>query len=310
MVPDHVSVLHDEAIMALAIKANGYYVDATYGRGGHSASILGRLGSEGRLLAIDCDADAIAHAQALARNDDRFCIVHRNYSELVSALHEVKAPDQVDGVLFDLGVSSPQLDVSERGFSFDRDGPLDMRMDQSRGQPVSAWLAQVSQQELAEVFRSYGEERYANRIATRVVEVASQRPITTTAELAELIKKAHPRWERHKHPATRCFQALRIYINRELDNLKLALQACVDVLRPGGRLVVISFHSLEDRIVKQFVRGAEKKAHLPRGLPVMETPARPPFKAVGKAIRPGPREIDANPRARSSIMRIAERVAA
>ena len=236
--------------------------------------------------------------------------MHRNYSELVSALHEVKAPDQVDGVLFDLGVSSPQLDVSERGFSFDRDGPLDMRMDQSRGQPVSAWLAQVSQQELAEVFRSYGEERYANRIATRVVEVASQRPITTTAELAELIKKAHPRWERHKHPATRCFQALRIYINRELDNLKLALQACVDVLRPGGRLVVISFHSLEDRIVKQFVRGAEKKAHLPRGLPVMETPARPPFKAVGKAIRPGPREIDANPRARSSIMRIAERVAA
>jgi len=206
--------------------------------------------------------------------------------------------------------SSPQLDVSERGFSFDRDGPLDMRMDQSRGQPVSVWLADVSQQELAEVFKVYGEERYANRIATKVVEVTSQRSITTTADLADIIKRAHPRWEKHKHPATRCFQALRIFVNRELDNLKTALEACIEVVRPGGRLVVISFHSLEDRIVKRFLKGNDQRRQLPRGLPVEEVKPQLPFAAVGKAVRPGQREIAANPRARSSIMRIAERVAA
>lgn len=310
MAAEHVSVLHDEAIEALSIREDGLYVDATYGRGGHSQSILDRLGEQGRLIAMDCDVDAVAHAQVLAGNDERFSIIHSNYSEISTAVKKIVAAELVDGVLFDLGVSSPQLDVSERGFSFDRDGPLDMRMDQSRGQPVSAWLAEVTPQELAEVFRVYGEERYANRIARQVVEVVGQRPVVTTADLADIIKRAHPRWERHKHPATRCFQALRIFINRELDNLKVALAACVDVLRPGGRLVVISFHSLEDRIVKRFVRGTEKQTRLPRGLPVVESQRPVPFVAVGKAVRPGQQELDANPRARSSIMRVAERVAA
>lgn len=310
MTAGHISVLHDEAIEALSIRADGFYVDATYGRGGHSQSILDGLGEHGQLMAVDCDADAVAHAQVLAEKDGRFSIMHCNYSDIASALQQIGAPDVIDGVLFDLGVSSPQLDISERGFSFDRDGPLDMRMDQSRGQPVSAWLAQVTQEELAEVFRVYGEERYAKRIAARVVAVVSERPIVSTADLAEIIKQAHPRWEKHKHPATRCFQALRIFINGELDNLKVALEACVDVLRPGGRLVVISFHSLEDRIVKRFVRGVKNQTRLPRGLPVAEAQHTAPFIAVGKAVKPSQREVDANPRARSSIMRIAERVAA
>ena len=219
MAAEHISVLHAEAVDALSIREDGYYVDATYGRGGHSRSILEKLGHNGRLMAMDCDVDAIAHGELLAQNDARFQIVHRNYSDIAIALTQAGAPHTVDGVLFDLGVSSPQLDRAERGFSFDRDGPLDMRMDQSRGQPVSEWLAEVSQQELAEVFHAYGEERYARRIAAKVVEVAAQRPITTTADLAEIIKKAHPRWDKHKHPATRCFQALRIFINLSLIHI-------------------------------------------------------------------------------------------
>ena len=306
---EHISVLPLEAIEALNIMHNGFYIDATFGRGGHSRQILNQLGEDGRLVAFDCDDQAVAHAQALFGDDPRFTIVKSNYSELGAAAVDQIPAGSVDGVLFDLGVSSPQLDQAERGFSFDKSGPLDMRMDQSSGQPVSEWLPTVTAEELAEIFREYGDERYAKRIARRVVEAVQEKPITDTVELAEIIKAAHPRWEKHKHPATRCFQALRIFINRELDHLKVALQSCVELLRPGGRIVVISFHSLEDRIVKRFFRGPDKNAGLPRGLPVANDDTPWVLKKIGGAVRPSAAEVASNPRSRSSIMRIAERCA-
>lgn len=305
----HVAVLHREAVAALNVKAGGFYIDATYGRGGHSKSILESLDSQGRLLALDCDLQAVTHAEALSGNDQRFSVEQSNYSDIGNVVAEIGALGAVDGVLFDLGVSSPQLDQAQRGFSFDRDGPLDMRMDQTQGQPVSEWLPTVSAEQLALIFREFGEERYAKRIAAKVVEAVQERPLTRTRELAEIVKAAHPRWEKHKHPATRCFQALRIFINRELDHLKIALEACVDVLRPGGRLVVISFHSLEDRIVKRFLRGTDSMPVIPRGLPVQQDKVTVRFKMLGRAIRPSEAEVASNPRARSSIMRIAERAA-
>lgn len=309
MAGGHISVLHSEAVEALAIREDGFYIDATFGRGGHSRTILDSMGAGGRLLALDCDEEAVDYAKDIFAGDKRFSIVHCNYSEIKAAVEQSHAGIPVDGVLLDLGVSSPQLDQAYRGFSFDRDGPLDMRMDQSTGQPVSEWLAQVSAEDLALVFKEYGEERYAKRIAAKVVEVVKERPVTTTRDLAEIIKQAHPRWEKHKHPATRCFQALRIFINRELDNLKIALDACVDLLRPGGRLVVISFHSLEDRIVKHLIRGFGKPVAVPRGLPVeIEAPVSP-MRKIGRAIKPSDAEVSINPRARSSIMRIAEKLA-
>lgn len=309
MASGHISVLQIEAVEALAIRENGFYIDATFGRGGHSRSILDSMGSDGRLLALDCDEEAIDHAKNVFAGDERFSIVHCNYSEIKTAVEQSHAGVAVDGVLLDLGVSSPQLDQAHRGFSFDRDGPLDMRMDQSSGQPVSEWLAQVSAEDLALVFKEYGEERYAKRIAAKVVEVVKERPVTTTGDLAEIIKRAHPRWEKHKHPATRCFQALRIFINRELDNLKIALDACISLLRPGGRLVVISFHSLEDRIVKHCIRGFSKAIVVPRGLPVEVQAPVSPLQKIGRVIRPGEEEVARNPRSRSSIMRIAEKLA-
>lgn len=306
---DHISVLPVEAVEALDIQPDGIYIDATFGRGGHSRLILDQLNDKGRLLAFDCDHEAVAHAKALFGSDPRFTIVKSNYSEMAEVANDQGVAGEVHGVLFDLGVSSPQLDQAERGFSFDKPGPLDMRMDPDNGQPVSEWLQTASADELAEVFREYGEERYAKRIARKVVEAGAVKPIVDTLELAEIIKAAHPRWEKHKHPATRCFQALRIFINRELDHLKAALQACVDMLRPGGRIVVISFHSLEDRIVKRFIRGPDKNTALPRGLPVAvdETPWL--LRKVGGSVKPSEREIENNPRSRSSIMRIAEKVA-
>lgn len=306
---EHISVLPVEAVDALNIMHNGFYIDATFGRGGHSGQILERLGADGRLLAFDCDDQAIAHAKRLYSNDSRFTIIKSNYSEMATAASAHLPNSGVDGVIFDLGVSSPQLDQAERGFSFDKSGPLDMRMDQSAGQPVSEWLPTVSADELATIFREYGDERYAKRIARRVVEAVQENPITDTVELAEIIKAAHPRWEKHKHPATRCFQALRIFINRELDHLKAALEGCVELLRPGGRIVVISFHSLEDRIVKRFFRGPDKNAGVPRGLPVVNNDTPWVLKKIGGAIRPSKEEVAVNPRSRSSVMRIAERVA-
>ncbi len=314
-------MLHQEAVAALNVREDGFYMDATFGRGGHSQAILQSLGDKGRLVAIDCDAQAVAYAHQHFGNDNRFDIMQCNYSELINVARERELVGVVDGVLFDLGVSSPQLDVAERGFSFDRDGPLDMRMNQDTGVPVSEWLATVSEEELATVFKEYGEERYARRIARRVVEELASRPVTTTLDLAQIIKEAHPRWEKHRHPATRCFQALRIFINRELDHLRTALEVCVNVLRPGGRIVVISFHSLEDRIVKRFFRGtlepalaatgSKKRSHKmpPRGLPVAADEKVSLLKTVGKAVRPGEVEINRNPRARSSVMRVAEKLA-
>jgi 16S rRNA (cytosine1402-N4)-methyltransferase len=317
----HVSVLHREAIEALSIRKDGVYMDATFGRGGHSRSILEALGDNGRLVATDCDSQAVAYARQHFGHDGRFAIKQCNYSELHRVASELELIGVVDGILFDLGVSSPQLDVAERGFSFDRDGPLDMRMDQSSGVPVSEWLANVGEEELATVFREYGEERYAKRIARQVVAELGRRPVTSTVELANIIKEAHPRWEKHKHPATRCFQALRIFINRELDHLRAALEGCVDVLRPGGRIVVISFHSLEDRIVKRFFRGLPEPVTVaagsnrrqrklpPRGLPVTANEKVPLLRAIGKAIRPDDEEVRRNPRSRSSVMRVAEKLA-
>ena len=306
---EHISVLPVEAVEALNIMHNGFYIDATFGRGGHSGQILERLGVEGRLLAFDCDDQAVAHAKQRFGHDPRFSIVKSNYSDMVAAASVYVGSGSVDGVLFDLGVSSPQLDQAERGFSFDKSGPLDMRMDQSVGQPVSEWLPTVSAEDLATIFREYGDERYAKRIARRVVDAVQEKPVTDTVELAEIIKAAHPRWEKHKHPATRCFQALRIFINRELDHLKIALENCVELLRPGGRVVVISFHSLEDRIVKRFFRGPDKSAGLPRGLPVADNDTPWVLKKIGGAIRPSKEEVANNHRSRSSIMRVAERVA-
>ena len=306
---EHISVLPAEAVEALKIKSDGVYIDATFGRGGHSGLILEQLNDDGRLVAFDCDHQAVDHANELYGKDIRFSIARRNYSEMADVAEEFGITGGVHGVLFDLGVSSPQLDQAERGFSFDKSGPLDMRMDQDTGQPVSQWLQNASAEEVAEVFRDYGDERYAKRIARKVVEAVEAKPITDTLELAEVIKAAHPRWEKHKHPATRCFQALRIFINRELDHLKAALESCVDLLRPGGRIVVISFHSLEDRIVKRFFRGPDRNASLPRGLPIVEEETPWVLRKIGGSVRPTEREVESNPRARSSIMRIAEKVA-
>jgi len=292
------------------VESDGRYIDATFGRGGHSGLILDKLGNDGRLLALDCDLDAVQVAHEKFGDDSRFDIVHSNYSGISEAVStQFKEGENIDGVLFDLGVSSPQLDQAERGFSFDKSGPLDMRMDQGSGRPLSEWLPGATAEELAEIFREYGDERYARRIASKVVEAQNANSITDTRELAEIIKAAHPRWEKHKHPATRCFQALRIFINRELDSLKVALQSCVELLRPGGRIVVISFHSLEDRIVKRFFRGPSDNADVPRGLPVDMQKTKWLLRRVGGAVKPTDAEIQANPRARSSIMRIAERVA-
>ena len=306
---EHISVLPKEAVEALNIQSDGVYIDATFGRGGHSGLILDQLDDDGRLLAFDCDHQAVEHANSLFGTDARFTIARSNYSEMADVASEFGITGGVHGVLFDLGVSSPQLDQAERGFSFDKSGPLDMRMDQDTGLPVSQWLQTASAEDVAEVFRDYGDERYAKRIARKVVEAVEAKPITDTLELAEIIKAAHPRWEKHKHPATRCFQALRIFINRELDHLKAALESCVDLLRPGGRIVVISFHSLEDRIVKRFFRGPDRNASLPRGLPVVEDETPWVLRKIGGSVRPTDGELASNPRARSSIMRIAEKVA-
>ena len=302
----HVSVLRQQATAALIGDHDGRYIDATYGRGGHSEQILAELGAGAALLAIDRDAEAVADAKHRFAGDARFSIAHGNYSQLAEFASEWRG--QVAGVLFDLGVSSPQLDQPQRGFSFDRDGPLDMRMDTTTGQPLSEWLATVDAKTLADVFREYGEERYAKRIAQKVVEHLASHSIGGTRELAEIIKAAHPRWEKHKHPATRCFQAMRIFINRELDHLQLALEAAPDLLRPGARMVVISFHSLEDRIVKRFFRRESTAPELPRGLPVQQRDLPCRMKLVGKAIRPDSAEVERNPRARSSIMRVAEKL--
>ena len=302
----HLSVLLREAVEALAIKPEGIYVDATFGRGGHSREILARLSPRGRLIALDRDPAAVAAGQSI--DDARFALRHAAFSEIGSVLQSLNQA-QVDGVLLDIGMSSPQLDDAERGFSFRFDAPLDMRMDTSRGQTAAEWLGEASQTEIEKVIKNYGEERFAHAIAKAVVAARGECSIATTRQFAALVEKAVRTREPGQHPATRSFQALRIFINQELEELSLALPQCVAHLAPGGRLVVISFHSLEDRIVKRFLREQSQPPQLPKRLPVRSAElARPMLRLVGKPVFPSEAEVAANPRSRSAVMRVAERL--
>lgn len=303
----HTSVLLDEAIEGLAIRPGGLYVDGTFGRGGHSRALLARLSAEGRLIGFDKDPEAVRVGAELAAEDGRFVVIQRSFADMAEELRQRGLHGQVDGVLLDLGVSSPQLDDAERGFSFMHDGPLDMRMDPTTGQSAADWINSAAEQDIATVLKEYGEERYAKRLARAIVNRRAEQPFTRTADLAEVVKVANPAWEKHKHPATRAFQGIRIFINRELDDLAEGLKAALDVLAPGGRLVVISFHSLEDRLVKQFMRREAKGAPLPRDLPIRAADIEVSINLIGKAIMPSAAETSANPRARSAVLRIAEK---
>jgi 16S rRNA (cytosine1402-N4)-methyltransferase len=302
----HVTVLLHEAVAALNIKKDGIYVDGTFGRGGHSRKILQELAPQGRLIALDRDLAAVQAGQAL--DDARFSIIHSPFAALQSVLMELGV-SRVDGVLLDLGISSPQIDVGERGFSFRFDGPLDMRMDQSRGQTAAEFLATTSEQQLRGVIKDYGEERFAKQIARAVIAARTGGdPVTTTGQLAKIVAGAVPKAEPGQDPATRTFQALRIFLNQELEELSLALPQCVEVLAPGGRLAVISFHSLEDRIVKRFIRSEQDRDDLPSNFPVRAADLpQPRLMSVGKALRPSAEEIAANPRSRSAVLRVATR---
>ncbi len=294
-------------MQALKLRDDGIYVDATCGRGGHSEAMLARLGTHGRVLALDRDPQAVSAVRARFANDARFEILHAPFSQLHAQLADRGLNGRVDGLLFDLGVSSPQLDAPERGFSFLREGPLDMRMDPTRGISAAQWLNAADEAEIARVLRDYAEERFARRIARVIVRERATAPIATTRALAEIVARAVPTRERGKDPATRSFQAIRIFINRELEELETALPQAVAALAPGGRLAVISFHSLEDRKVKHFLRAEARGVEPPPGLPVRADAQRTRLKLVGKAIRASETEIARNPRARSAVLRVAER---
>lgn len=304
----HRSVLLDESMTGLAIKADGIYVDGTFGRGGHSRAILQQLNQSGRLIAIDKDLEAIEHAKTHFSNDPRFTIAHGTFANLAEITEQLGVYGQVNGILLDLGVSSPQLDNPERGFSFMQEGPLDMRMDSTQALDASTFVNQADAIEMTHVFRQYGEERFAGRIARAIVSAREVAPILTTAALAEIVKEANPKWEKHKHPATRVFQAIRIHVNQELTDLIDCLKQCVGALAVEGRLVVISFHSLEDRIVKQFMRVEEHGIQPPMGVPIKASEIKTHFKRVGKAIKPQDDEIKENVRSRSAVLRIGEKI--
>jgi 16S rRNA (cytosine1402-N4)-methyltransferase len=307
-VDEHTPVLAAEALEGLALEAGGYYVDATFGRGGHSALILQALGREGRLLALDQDPQAIEAGRRRFADEVRLTLVHAPFAEL-GALVPAYAHDRpCRGVLFDLGVSSPQLDDPQRGFSFRADGPLDMRMDPTRGAPVSAWLARAGLDEIRQVIASFGEERFARRVAQAIVSARAQAPLTRTAQLAEIVAGAVRTREPGKHPATRTFQALRMFINDELGQIGQGLAAALKVLSPGGRLAAISFHSLEDRAVKNFMQRESQVDPALRRLPVVPVQARPRLALVGRKVRPSAAEIERNPRARSALLRVAVRL--
>lgn len=310
----HISVLLPETIAALAIKPDGIYVDGTFGRGGHSRVVLSQLGSQGRLVAIDRDPMAIAAAQASEFSQDpRFEIHHCPFADMAQVVAEQGLLGQVDGILLDLGVSSPQLDDADRGFSFMRDGPLDMRMDPTSGISAADWLASADVEDITFVLREYGEEKFAWKIANAIVAQRQVQSITRTGQLASLIAASVPKSPKEKkHPATRSFQAIRIYINSELEQVNQALNAALSILKPGGRLAVISFHSLEDRLVKQFMRKHAKPAAIPKGIPLTDAQLKQDLalSLVGKAIMPSDAELAQNPRARSAVLRIAERTGA
>ncbi len=303
---NHVSVLLTEAVEALAVIPEGIYVDATFGRGGHSRAILQQLGPQGRLIALDRDPAAIAAGAAIG--DSRLTLKYAWFGELSTVLDALQIK-KVNGVLMDIGVSSPQLDEAARGFSFRFDAPLDMRMDPTQGETVADWLARATQREIGEVLKDYGEERFANAIAKALVAARGECRISTTRQLASLVEKSVPTREPGQHPATRSFQALRIFINRELEELALSLPQAADRLLTGGRLVVISFHSLEDRIVKRFMRDEAQPKQPPKGVPVRAADLpQPRMRLVGRAVFPSDAEVDANPRSRSAVMRVAEMI--
>jgi len=302
----HRSVLLDAAVDYLISDDSGRYVDATFGRGGHSRLILSQLAADGQLLGIDKDPQAIETARELAGTDQRFSWYHGSFAGLNQALEQQSWP-QVNGVLMDLGVSSPQLDDASRGFSFMREGPLDMRMNPEQAPSAAQWLATADEKDIANVIFHYGEERFSRRIARLVVERRQEEPIETTRQLASLVAEAVPKKEKHKHPATRTFQAIRIFINRELEDLESGLKAAVQRLAPGGRLVVISFHSLEDRLVKRFMRDLARGPKIPKGVPVTADQEESGYRLIGKASKASEQEIDENVRARSAVMRVLER---
>ncbi len=303
----HVPVLFNEAVAALNIRTDGTYVDATFGRGGHSAEILSHLDESGRLFAFDRDPQAIALGKEAFCSESRLTLIHSEFSRMAEKLDQVAGVDRIDGVLMDLGVSSPQLDQAERGFSFMRDGELDMRMDTTQGQSAAEWLAMVEQHELVRVLFELGEEKFARRIARAIVEERAENKIETTLQLAKIVADATPKKDKNKHPATRTFQAIRLFINQELFEVSKALPQALALLNEGGRLAVISFHSLEDRIVKRFIRQHSTPNLPPRNIPVTDEHYLTPLKAIGKAIKPSKDEIARNPRSRSSVLRIAER---
>ena len=304
----HTSVLLQECLDGLAIKPDGIYIDATFGRGGHSGEILSQLGEQGRLIAFDRDPQAIEAAKRFA-DDKRFTIVHSPFADMAEVIESMSLSGEIDGVLMDLGVSSPQLDDAERGFSFLRDGPLDMRMDTSRGQSAAEWLAEADEQDITQVIKEFGEEKFGKRIAHAIVNERKVNPITRTSELVRIIDQAMPVKDKFKHPATRTFQGIRIYINAELEQLRVGLKAATAILKPKGRMAVISFHSLEDRLVKRFMKEQSKGKAVPHGLPLtqQEIDADKVLSLIGKAIKPGEDELAVNVRSRSAVLRVAEK---
>lgn len=302
----HQPVLLQESITALNMQAEGIYLDGTFGRGGHSKVLLKTLSSEAQLIALDRDLSAIEYGQAKFANEPRLHLVHTDFAGMREALSARQLPTKFDGILFDLGVSSPQLDEAGRGFSFLRDGPLDMRMDDSQGETAADFLATAEEQTIANVIYQLGEEKFSRRIARAIIEKRQEKPLETTLELVELLEQAIPRKDPNKHPATRTFLALRMHINDELGQIEDMLPQAVQMLKTGGRLAIISFHSREDRIVKQFFRQLSRGPTIPKNLPVLEV-YQPPIKTVGKAIKPSKQELSSNPRSRSAILRVAER---
>ncbi|MCG8670186.1 MAG: 16S rRNA (cytosine(1402)-N(4))-methyltransferase RsmH [Pseudomonadales bacterium] len=310
---EHISVLLHEAVDALVVDPDGFYIDGTFGRGGHSREILSRLSEKGRLMAFDKDPEAIRVADELAQQDARFEIVHGSFATMQTALDHISKKEakewrgNITGVMLDLGVSSPQIDDAERGFSFSKDGPLDMRMDNTEGQSAADWLAEADAKDIAFVLKEYGEEKFAKRIANAIVKHRETGSLNTTFELAELIDSAVPVKDKFKHPATRSFQGIRIFINGELDDLTAALDDSLEVLKVSGRLVVISFHSLEDRLAKRFMQ-KQAKGDAPKGLPLREDQINRRLKLIGKAIKPSEKEVEENVRSRSAVMRVAEKL--
>jgi 16S rRNA (cytosine1402-N4)-methyltransferase len=305
---EHQTVLLEEAVNALGV-ADGVYVDGTFGRGGHSRLLLSRLGPQARLIGIDKDPAAVAEGRQLAAQDPRFTMLQGSFADMPVLLRSAGIEQQLTGVLLDLGVSSPQLDQAERGFSFMKDGALDMRMNPAVGQSAAEWLAQAEEVDIARVLKEYGEERFARRIARAIVAARNEQPIASTLQLAKIVTEANPAWEKGKHPATRAFQAIRIHINDELADLERFLGEVLDLLAVGGRLAVISFHSLEDRLVKRFIRAQVRGDELPAYIPVTAAQLHVRLRSLGKAIQASEQEIETNPRARSAVLRVAEKVA-